>query len=207
MGLAFFDLDGTIVRGQSQILLLRYLARMGVVSKPLFLKVCFLFLAYKMGLVRSPERAMAYAYRHITMGLSGERMNRLLTRFFDHVLRHRFCAPVVARVKQHIENDDEVVLVTNVFEPLARMVAEKLGIREVISTRLEMAGRVYTGRIEGRIVYGENKAEALRRLYDEKQLKSSCAYADHPSDRAFLDMAGRAFLVDAREGRIEPYGG
>lgn len=207
MGLALFDLDGTIVRGQSQILLLRYLARMGVVGKPLFVKICFLFLLYKAGFVRSPEKAMSYAYRHITIGLSGERTSRLLARFYDNVLRHRLCAPVVARVKEHIENEDEVVLVTNVFEPLARMVAEKLGIRRVIATRLEMAGRVYTGKIEGGIVYGDNKAEALRRLYDEVELKSGCAYADHPSDRAFLDMVGKAFLVDAREGRIEPYGG
>lgn len=206
MSVVFFDLDGTIVRGQSQMLLLVYLAREGIIGKLLFVKVCLLFLAYKAGLLQSPERAMAYAYRHIVMGLSKGRMEYILADFIDNVLRRRFCAPVVARVKRHIEDGDEVVLVTNVFESLAKMVANKLAIGKVIATRMEMTGRVYTGNIEGKIMYGDNKAEVLRGHYNEEQLKGGCAYADHPSDRAVLDMVGTAFLVNAKKGKIEPYG-
>jgi phosphoserine phosphatase len=93
MGLALFDLDGTIVRGQSQILLLRYLARMGVVGKPLFVKICFLFLLYKAGFVEARKRPCPMLPAHHDR-IVRERMSRLLARFYDNVLRHRLCPPL-----------------------------------------------------------------------------------------------------------------
>ena len=205
MSLAFFDLDGTIVKGQSQILLLLYLARTGAIGKFLFVRICLRYLAYKVGLVSNPGQAMAYAYLNIAKGLSREAMEDIVTDFYDKILRYRLCVTAVARVKKHIESGDEVVLLTNVFEPLAKVVAQRLGINRVIATRMEVVNRAYTGKIKGKIVYGDNKAEVLRRHYKEEQLRNGYAYADHPSDRAFLNMVGTAFLVDAREGRIKPY--
>ncbi len=189
------------------MLLLVHLVRSGFIGKPLFLKICLRFLAYKTGLVPNPGKAMAYAYRHIAKGLSMEGMEYIITNFCDKVLRHRFIGPAIVRLRKHLDNGDDVVLLTNVFEPLALVVAQHLGIQKVMATKLEVVNRVYTGNIKGKIMYGNNKAEVLRSHYNEEQLRGGYAYADHPSDRAFLNMVGTAFLVDAKKGRINEYEG
>src|SRR5882724_4019811 len=77
----------------------------------------------------------------------------------------------VARVEWHARRGHEIVLVSGMVKPLARMVAmglecelEARGVeRDVLvsATRLEERGGVYTGKVLGEANYGEAKRRAM----------------------------------------------
>jgi HAD superfamily hydrolase (TIGR01490 family) len=204
MSLVLFDLDGTIVKGQSQLKLLLYLRQKKLINSLTFLGVSIWFVAYRLGLARNPEKIMRYSYKRIGKGVTVEALNASLEEFYEKILAKAFHAPVVSLLRKHQETNDEIVLLTNVLEPLARVVAQRLGISKVLATELEQAGGVYTGTIKGDIVYGENKVKVLERNYKRDDLKDSYAYTDHPSDAPLLRLVTHPFVV-GRTGMINPY--
>lgn len=61
--IAVFDLDGTIIRGQSQFLFLKFLIKKKVISSFSVIPLFVWFLFYKLKLVSKPDKAFDYALK------------------------------------------------------------------------------------------------------------------------------------------------
>jgi phosphoserine phosphatase len=114
----------------------------------------------------------------------------------------------VARVEWHARRGHEIVLVSGMVKPLARMVAialecelEARGVeRDVLvsATRLEERDGVFSGRVLGDANYGEAKRRAMEVVARAMQmnLRESHAYGNTLLDRPMLYAVGHGHAVN-----------
>lgn len=81
-----------------------------------------------------------------------------------------------------------------IVEPLANA----LGMTGAIATEGEIVDGRFTGRLDGPMIYGEGKVEAIETLAAERgyDLNSSYAYSDSISDLPMLGMVGHPVAVN-----------
>jgi putative phosphoserine phosphatase/1-acylglycerol-3-phosphate O-acyltransferase len=86
-------------------------------------------------------------------------------------------------------------------EPIAR----ELGIEHILCTRLESVGDIYTGRVEGPVLWGPGKADAVRDFAERAQvdLKRSYAYGNGDEDIDFLRTVGNPRPVNPKSELAE----
>ncbi len=200
-GIAFFDLDGTLVVGNTQFLLVRFLRAEKIVSAAFVLGSALWFLGYKAGIFKLTETARAKA-ASMLRGLSVARVEGLMARFTDQELIPRLHQGAVAALQAHQEAGDRVVLVSAALEPVVRSLCGRLGVTEFASAPCEVGGDVYSGRLSGASPYGGLKAEIaaqFMRRWDSDP--ADCwAYADHSTDLALLQSVGHPVVVNPKPG-------
>ncbi|MFA6393436.1 MAG: HAD family hydrolase [Patescibacteria group bacterium] len=194
MAIAIFDLDGTLIRGQSQLYIIKYLYKRRLISVFDLIVITGWFLGYWLSIFNDPRIIFSFAFR-IIKGKDENEVKALVDGFYEKVLRDKFRGNVVNRLVNHKNNNDEIYLLTNAIKPIARAVADDLGIRNVIATEMEVIGNKYTGKIKGDIIYGKQKVKALKKIFTAKELLDSFIYADHYSDIEMLKLADHPVLV------------
>ena len=195
---AFFDIDGTLVPEPSlERRLFRELRRTHAMSWTNYAR-------WGMKAVRLLPRgltAIAHGNKSYLRGLREEQVLELVEpiAFFEEG---------VARAEWHGRRGHEIVLVSGMAKPLARMVAmalecelEARGLeREVLvsATRLEERNGIFTGCVLGEANYGEAKRRAMEVLARAMQinLRESHAYGNTLLDRPMLDGVGHAHAVN-----------
>lgn len=194
MSLAIFDLDNTLIRGQSQWLLAGYLLKNRGVNLFYFLKVFLWFAGYKLGLFKDPKKIMVYSFQLVKNKKVAE-INEFLNDFYNKILKHKLIKQAVDILEKHKNRGDRIILLSNVVKPLAEIVGRDLGVDEVIATELERISGKYTGRIKGNIIYGEHKVDIIKERFSG-DLNNSFAYADHYSDLPLLKLVSHPVVVN-----------
>jgi phosphatidylglycerophosphatase C len=136
--LAVFDLDGTLVRGDSfghfnRVLLRR--ARWRMVAVALCLPVIGPLYAFH----ATRRHAFALVLRLATIGLSADRFQALAVDFAaERTIESNRVALTLARAQAHLAAGDRVVIATSCADPLAGAICRALGLTsvDVIASRL-----------------------------------------------------------------------
>ena len=195
---AFFDIDGTLVPDPSlERRLFRELRRTGAIPLMNFAR-------WGMESVRLLPRGLTTIAHGNKSYLRGLREEQVL----EAVEPIAFFEEGVARVEWHARREHEIVLVSGMVKPLARIVAmalecelEARGVERdalVSATRLEERDGVFTGRVLGEANYGEAKRRAMEVLARAMQinLRESHAYGNTLLDRPMLDAVGHGHAVN-----------
>jgi HAD superfamily hydrolase (TIGR01490 family) len=195
---AFFDLDGTLEAGPS---LERRFFRMLRCRGGIPVKNYFLWLREAARLTRRGIRAIRYLNKMHLRGVAPGAVERQSD-------GNSFFAAAVDRMAWHAKQRHKIVIVSGTLEILASKAAEQLeaelGARgltariHVCATRLEEREGKWTGQVRGAAMYGEAKAEAVRRLAEKGMLDlTKCyAYGDSAMDRWMLVAVGRPAAVN-----------
>ncbi len=201
---AVFDLDGTLVVGQTQALLVRFLRKARVVSLVFVVGTALWFLAYKAGLVKVTEASRAKGAGVLT-GLTEERVVRLMERFTAEVMVPRLHPGAVAALDAHQNDGNRVVVVSAALQPLVEALCRRLGVTEYAGARCEVVDGRYTGRLEGPVPYAAQKARVAEKFIAEWGADpADCwAYADHDTDLELLRFVGHPVAVNPRPGLRE----
>lgn len=193
---AFFDLDGTLVKGYTASALYADRIRRreigaGEVIRTLFAGIDATLLGGDSA--RIGEVGVA--------GLKGRSEDELVE-LGERLFVQRIAATVrpEARdiVRAHLRSGHTVAISSSAtryqIEPLAR----DLGVENVLCTRLGVDDGILTGEIEGTMLWGEPKAKAVRRFARERgiELGLSHGYANGHEDIPFLGSVGRPFAVN-----------
>ncbi len=197
--IAFFDLDGTLVLGQTQRLLVGFLRRRGMVSRRFLVGAGLWFALYKTGLVKATDRARARG-AELLAGHSEVEVGRLMDLFTNELLVARLNQAVVAALQDHKARGDQVVILSAAVQPLVRSLGGRLAVEACEGTRLETVQGRYTGSLAGRALYGAEKARAARRYLEKSGVDPArCwAYADHETDLELLRLVGWPVAVRPR---------
>ena len=195
---AFFDIDGTLVPEPSlERRLFRGLRRTGAITWMNYAR-------WGMEAVRLLPRGLTAIAQGNKSYLRGLRAEQIL----EAVEPIAFFEEGVARVEWHARRGHEIVVVTGMVKPLARMVAmalecelEARGMeREVLvsATRLEESRAVFTGKVLGEANFGEAKRRAMEVVARAMQinLRESHAYGNTLLDRPMLYAVGHAHAVN-----------
>lgn len=198
--IAFFDLDGTLVAGQTQQMLVAFMRSRGLVPAWFLAGTGLWFLGYKLGLVEATDRtrargAVLFAERTV------EEVRSLMLDFFEERLSPRLFSPALAELQSHMGANRRVVLLSAAYAPLVEVTARRLGVQEFIATDLEVSGQRFTGRVLGSPVYGAEKAAVAAGLLGGEVRAERCfAYADHDTDLELLRLVGQPVAVRPRAG-------
>lgn len=196
---AFFDLDGTLVVGQTTLLLVKFLRKAGVVSRRFLVGTVLWFVGYKLGVLTVTEKSRHQGAR-VFAGLSEAKVDALMERFTDEILAPRFHPAATAALAEHQAEGDHVVVISAALEPVVKAVCRRLGVEEFSGTACELQDGRYCGRLLGASPHGDEKegvaADYMRRLGADP---AECwAYADHGSDLALLRSVGHPVAVNPK---------
>lgn len=195
--LVIFDVDGVIIRGQSQQLFLKYLLRKKVISLTYYINLIAWFMFYKMGFVKNPTSAMEFAYR-VLRGKSEEYLSELTKDFFSSDLINHFYGESRELIQKHRENGSRIVLLSNAIGPIIKEVASYLKVEDFIATRLESNQGIFTGKILGSPVFGKNKVEKIKNYIKFNKLEGykTTGYGDHITDLDILNYVNEPVAVN-----------
>jgi HAD superfamily hydrolase (TIGR01490 family) len=192
--IVFFDLDGTLITGQSQKYLISYLYKINLISFYRLILLYLWFIGYKFNILKNPKIPLNIAFK-IIEGKTVKEVAVVMQDFYNNILKQKLNNQVIKKLKIHQNNGDEIILLSMAVAPVAQVVGEKIGISNIISTKLEIQSGSYTGKIEGELVYGNEKAKIINVKY-KNELLNSYAYADHYSDYGLLKIVRHPVLVN-----------
>ena len=186
---AFFDLDGTIVSGFTATHILRDQLRKGQVGAGDLAKLVLTAVDGNLGgdPTRAGDLGLASLRGHLV-----DAMEEMGDRLFVQKIAGTIRPQARAIVKAHQRMGHVVVLASAATRFQTGPVARELGIDDILCTELEVEDGVLTGRVVGKFLWGEPKAQAVRRFAREHDvdLSQSYGYANGDEDVAFLASTG-----------------
>jgi putative phosphoserine phosphatase/1-acylglycerol-3-phosphate O-acyltransferase len=195
---AFFDFDGTLISGYSAASFyldrLRHLDLSGAEARDLLLAL--IEVAWRGGDAQKPLRAAIAQWRG--------RPVRDLEEMADRLFRDRIAACLFpearALVDAHQRMGHTVAIATSATRFQAGPAASDLGVEHLLCTEVGVRDGLLTGDADGPILWGESKAEAVRRFAAARHiaLEESFAYANGDEDIPFLETVGRPRPVNSQ---------
>ncbi|MCX6731614.1 MAG: HAD-IB family hydrolase [Candidatus Parcubacteria bacterium] len=195
--LVIFDVDNTIIKGQSQRLLLEYVFKKRLIKFFYYLKILCWFILYKLGIAKNPKKTMEYAFGFLK-DKDENYLKNIIDDFFESELKKHFYKEALDLIDKHKRNGQEIILISNAIEPIIMRIAQYLGIKDYIATKLEIQNGKFTGKLFGEIVYGKNKIDKIREFIKKNNfsLKNSWSYGDHITDLPVLKIASHPIAVN-----------
>ncbi len=193
----FFDLDGTLVVGQTTFLSVRFLCKAGVVSRGFLMASIIWFLGYKAGLWKVSERSRNQG-ASIFAGLTEAEVDELMNRFTAEVLVPRLHPAATAALAEHVAEGDHIVVISAALEPVVKGLCGYLGVRDFVGTACEIVDGRYSGRLTGPSPHADEKvrvASTFMARWGADPL-DCWAYADHGTDVALLQAVGHPVAVN-----------
>lgn len=193
---AFFDMDKTLISQNSGSLYMKYRYERGEVDGWDLAKGLLAYLRYKAGVL--DIRAFT---QEATAEFAGESERQLLREARDFVAKMvvpTLYPEAVELVRHHQEQGHVVVIVSGATKFVVRPLAEHLGIKHYLYTRLEVEHGRFTGRVVDPICFEEGKIYWLQQFIDEKgiDLAKSWFYTDSVTDLPLLDLVGHPVVVN-----------
>jgi len=200
MRLTLFDLDHTLLAGDSDQLWCEFLMERGVLPREPFASLNRAMARdYAAGSVSA--QAFCDFYIGTLAGRSADEWRSLRRDYLDDCIVPRIPAAALELVARHRDADDLLVLTTATCRFLSEPSAQHLGIAQLIATECELdaEGR-FTGRSRGVLNMREGK---LQRLHDwlagQRLQLSDCEstlYSDSINDLPLLSAVRRAVAVN-----------
>jgi HAD superfamily hydrolase (TIGR01490 family) len=193
MKLVIFDIDGTLVRGRSERAFWRYLAARGRQGpRQIVAYLLFLVRYLPTGGVHTVKKNKAYL-----CGLDTATVQALARDFVHTKLLKRLYEPAVQRLKQHLHRGDSVVLMSGTLEPIARALADYLGVRHICATLCSERHGRYLAQPPETHPFGAAKLSLAKQLAAqlELDLHQASAYGDSGQDLFLLEAVGEPVAV------------
>ncbi len=205
VNLAIFDLDNTLLSGDSDYLWGQFLVEKALVD-PLFYERenQRFYNEYKAGtlnIYEFLEFSLAPLSQHSMAQLSA------LHREFMHTKIDSIWLPKAeALLEKHRQKNDFLLIITATNHFVTAPIAEKLGVNDIIATMPEQIDNQYTGKVSGTLCFQEGKVERLSQWLQENNysLNDSHFYSDSYNDLPLLLEVSHPVAVDPDE-QLEQY--
>jgi HAD superfamily hydrolase (TIGR01490 family) len=199
MPLALFDLDHTLLSGDSDLLWCQFLVERGMLAKRYRESAHGIAERYVAGTVSPPDYCGFYA--SLTAGWSVADLEGLRTLFFEQVVRPLIPADTRSLLQDHRACGDMLLLTTATNRVVSELTARELGVDHYLCTEVQTSEGRFTGGVEGLPNMGTGKLVRLRAWLaangrDASELRRAVFYSDSINDLALLSAVGRPVVVD-----------
>jgi HAD superfamily hydrolase (TIGR01490 family) len=197
MGIAFFDLDKTLIADNSARLYIWKLYQQRDISLLQLLQASYWIAKYHLGFTNIED----FIKRGLDL-LSGEDANEVQNRtnnFYHSTIKNLYRPGALLAIKAHQKLGQKIALLTSSFYELSSLVQKELHFDFCLCTRLEIDKYgYYTGKTLGPPCFGKNKVNFAKNLCHETgiSLKHCTFYTDSASDIPLLAVVGRAVCVN-----------
>lgn len=195
--IAIFDFDNVIIRGQSQLSLVKFLVKENKISFYLFLEIYFWFLLYRIGMCVSPTRIRISAYK-IFKGWSIDQFDNFFRKFNNEVMQKLLIIESNKLINNHLEDFDKVIIVSATLRKIIENILPNSNKYSCIATELEIVDNKYTGLISGTVPFGHDKCVVVKDFIEKNgyDFNLAAAYTDDISDLELLNLVAFPFVVN-----------
>ena len=198
--IAAFDLDGTLLDGQSGTLVLRYLIQHKLVSPKATALAAWWGVRYKLHLPHRQSEVRELIFndlRHLGPG----RIEQIMRDFHDEVMIPRYHKDGIGELRRHQQAGERVVIISATFDQIAQAACEYLGVEAALATRMQRdAQGNFTGQVDGEVTAGPEKVRRIREYADGRfgpgGWRLVWAYGDHYTDIPMLELAENCRVVN-----------
>ena len=199
MSLAIFDLDNTLIGGDSDYLWGEFLCDEGIISdrQSFEKKNDYFYQQYELGSLD------IYAWAEFSFEiLSHYSINELEAfhlKFMAQKIEPIFLKKAQDCINSHNENGDTVLVITASNTFVTAPIVKRYGINHLIATEPEIVSGRYTGKVSGIPCFKSGKIENLIPWLERngESLKDSTFYSDSHNDLPLLELVDNPVAVNA----------
>lgn len=187
MALAIFDLDDTLIGGNSPSLWTAYLADLGWLDRESFIPREQELVALYAALQISLEDYLAFSVQPL-VGRTKAEVDYVAGPFVEEVIEPLIHSDAMRAIAGHRAAGDRILIVSASPTFLVEAIAERLGIEEVLATELELQQGFYSGGLVGIPCAREGKILRLEQWLAERgaRLAGAHFYSDSRNDLPLL---------------------
>jgi HAD superfamily hydrolase (TIGR01490 family) len=201
LNLALFDLDNTILAGDSDYNWSRFLIQEGYLDGAIHAEKNEKFYAdYKAGtldiyaFVEFQFKPLARNPRTV--------LNQLLKKYVEEVIKPMITEKARVLVKRHQDEGDLIIVITATNSFITKPIAELFGIENLIGTDPEEKEGEFTGKVSGLPSFKEGKVTRLEAWLKGKNLslasfENSYFYSDSHNDLPLMQKVTHPVAVDS----------
>lgn len=200
---AFFDLDDTIIKGNSGMRCAFHYFLTGRISLWQSMIIAFSYFFYFIG-KSDPYRFFLNIYAFLK-GKNFKSEEHFCADFFDRKLKKKIYNDAVELIKWHKEQGHIVVIVTNSLDLMVLRIKKYIDVDFFIATTLIESDNKFTGKTKI-VNYGKNKVKYINELAKKVEIdfKKSYAYSDNNSDIPMLSIVGNPVATNP-QGKMRRY--
>lgn len=195
--LAIFDLDNTLINGDSDHAWSQFLVSEGLVPAEEIARVNDRFYQqYQQGTLNISEY-LEFALAFLA-GKSPEELAPLHQRFMDTVIEPMMLDKAEALIDQHRQRGDTLLIITATNHFVTGPIAARLGVSDIIACDAEIVDGRYTGRATGIPSFQDGKVVRLKDWLAEHDLSLDGAwfYSDSHNDLPLLEKVDNPVAVN-----------
>lgn len=196
MALALFDLDNTLLNGDSDHSWGMYLAEIGAVDPEIQKqKQDFFYQQYLAGELDIYEFC-EFQFSVLTQH-SLEQLHTWRADFLKTVIEPMILNGKAELLERHREVGDDLIIITATNDFVTAPIAKRLNVPTLIATQAEVINGVYTGKLSGIPCYQAGKVSRLNTWLDQqgKKFENSYFYSDSINDLPLLELVDTPIAV------------
>jgi HAD superfamily hydrolase (TIGR01490 family) len=197
VSLAIFDLDNTLLGGDSDHAWGDFLVRRGIVDAELYRTSNDLFYRQYQDGTLDIHAYLAFALEPLTRYSLAE-LEALHADFMQTTILPLRLPKAAALLAEHRARGDRLLIITATNAFITRPIAGWLGVADILATEPELRDGRYTGKIVGTACFREGKVTRLREWLQENafELADASFYSDSRNDLPLLELVGQPVAVD-----------
>ena len=198
MALAIFDLDNTLLGGDSDYLWGEFLVENNIVDGITYQQKNQDFYDQYLAGTMDIFEFLAFQLKPLADN-SLEDLVQWREKYLQEKINPLILEAGLALIKQHQQQGDETLIITATNSFITAPIAEKLGIPNLIATEPEMVDGLYTGNVAGTPSYQAGKVTRLNQWLEghHLNLEGSYFYSDSHNDIPLLELVDHPVAVDA----------
>ena len=197
MALTIFDLDNTLIGGDSDHLWGEFLVRHGHVDADFYRSENDRFYTeYQNGTLDIYEW-LDFQFQPLAAH-SMETLQQWHQQFMAEEIEPIWLAKAVALIEAHRQQDDILLIITATNRFITEPIAQKLNIPHLIATEPEIIDGAYSGKVAGLPSYQAGKITRLNEWLKQQQIsmEGSTFYSDSHNDLPLLEHVDHPVAVD-----------
>ena len=200
MSLAIFDLDNTLIAGDSDHAWGEFLCEKGLVDAEAYRQGNdYFYDQYKQGTLD------IYEFLEFALKPLSEHNLSSLNALHNEFMQEKVLPMMLPKAKELLDNHraqgDFLLIITATNRFVTGPIAEHLGVDDIIATEPEQLNGSYTGKVDGVPCFQSGKVERLNAWLKNNQhsLEGSYFYSDSQNDLPLLELVSNPVAVNPDE--------
>lgn len=196
MALAIFDLDDTLIKGDSASLWLAFMVEQGLADANMLEQEAAMMQAYRTGSLNMSEY-MAFTL-HPLCSVELIQVADWVGQFVEQRILPLVYAEARALLAHYQQHGWRRLIISATGEHLVGPIARALGVDDYLAIQLTQADGRYTGATQGVLTYQHGKVARLQQWTQQQQqsLLGSHGYSDSINDLPLLAAVSQAHVVN-----------
>jgi len=199
MSLAIFDLDNTLIGGDSDYLWGEFLCDEGIITdRESFQKMNdYFYQQYEIGELDIYAWA-EFSFKVLTEH-SLDELNELRQQFVDTKIKPIFLEKAQSCINHHKVKGDTVLVITASNTFITKPIVEMYGIEHLLATKPEFKSGRFTGKVSGIPCFQSGKIDNLMPWLEQnnESLFGSYFYSDSHNDLPLLELVDNPIVVNS----------